>query len=219
MAERDSTKDVTLDLAALDGEQFEKLVAAIFRAKGVPAQNNQTPPSESINPTVTSVLPSGRGPDKGQDLLVTTASNDGIIPRPFKWVVQCKHYAQSGKSVQLSDFKNSPKFPDIVTQHQADGYLLICSTIPATNLQTLFESLTADRSNPYFFAIWNDTRVCEELNRHLDVMKLFFPAYYHLYHEQQMEKEGVMEWARQRCSSEKALSNFSKALDGLMGEE
>jgi hypothetical protein len=219
MGDRDSTKDVALDLASLNGEEFEKLVAAIFRAKSVPAPSNQTPPSESVNPTVISILHSGRGADQGRDLLVTTVVNDGVIPRQFKWVVECKHYAVSGKSVQLSDFQNSPAFPDIVAHHHANGYLLVCSTIPSVNVQSLFESLTAQNNNPYLFIIWDDTKICEELNRHLDVMKQFFPHYYHRYHERLMDADGVLKWAKERCASEKALSNFSKALDEVMGEE
>ena len=56
--------DAALDLASLNGEDFEKLVEALFHAKEVRI-------GEQI----------GRGPDQGRDLLITTIVNDGIVSR------------------------------------------------------------------------------------------------------------------------------------------
>ena len=219
MDDHDSTKAVALDLASLNSEEFEKLVATILRAKCVPAPNNQAISSESYNPTVLSVLHSGRGADQGRDLLVTTVVNDGILIRQFKWVVQCKHYAKSGKSVQPSDFQNDVSFTDIVAHHHANGYLLVCSTIPSTNLQSHFERLTEQDTNPYFFTIWDETRVCEELNRHLNVMKQFFPEYHRRYYQPPFETKDIMKWAEESGAPEDALTTFKMALNKVVAKD
>lgn len=205
-----------LDLASLDGERFEQLVAAIFRAKCLPTPGSKADTIESSPPTVISVIHSGRGADQGLDLLVTTAVNDGVALRRFKWVVQCKHFAQSGKSVQTRDFQNDPSFCDIVSQHAADGYLLVCSTIASVNLQKRFDALTEQRDNPYVFVIWDGARVSEELNRHLDVLKLFFPDYYRRFHQKPIDRQDIMAWAKETGAPKETLSNFELALEQVL---
>ena len=195
------------------------MVEAIFRAKSVYAPNAQAISSESVYRTVVSVLPSGRGADQGRDLLVTTVVNDGILIRQFKWVVQCKHNAKSGKSVQPSDFQNDPSFPDVVSHHQANGYLLVCSTIPSTNLQSLFERLTEQNNNPYFFTVWDRTKICEELNNHLDVLKQFFPEYHQRYYQKPIEIQDIMKWAEERGAPEEAMSTFKMALNKVVAKD
>lgn len=216
MGSDDLKKEIALDLASLDGEGFEKLVAAIFRAKCVPATNDQAISSEPANQTVISILPSGRGSDQGRDMIVTTVVNDGIHIRQFKWVVQCKHYAKSGKSVQPGDLQSNGALPDVVTCHQSNGYLLVCSTVPSTNLQNLFEHLTEQNNNPYYFIVWDEARVCEELNRHLDVMKQFFPEYYRRYYQKPIEIEDIMKWAEESGAREETLTTIKMALDQVV---
>jgi hypothetical protein len=219
MADHDSTNEISLDLASLDGEDFEKLVAAIFRAKSVPAQNDQSLSSGPVNPTVIEVLPSGRGADQGRDMLVTTVVNDGIHIRKFRWLVQCKHNAKSRKSVQPKDVQSNGALPDVVAQHQANGYLLVCSTTPSANLQTLFERLTAQDNNPYIFTAWDETRVCEELNRHLDVLKQYFPEYYRRYYQKPIEIDDIMEWAEERGVPAEGQATLKMALDKVINKD
>lgn len=202
--------DAALDLASLNGEDFEKLVEALFHAMEVPI-GGQVPKTELPNPVI-SVQPSGRGPDQGRDLLITTIVNDGIVSRQFKWVVQCKHFAKAGKSVQLSDFRNDASFRDTVDHHQANGYLLVCSTVPATNLQSRFERLTAQSNNRYLFIIWSGTRVREELSRHPEVMKVFFPEHYRRYYQKPIEIQDVVNWATDKGATEEELANIRLAL-------
>lgn len=216
MADQESTKEVKLNLASLGGEAFEKLVAALFRAKCVPEPNAKNISSESANSTVISVLHSGRGADQGRDLLITTIVNDGIFIRQFKWIVQCKHNARSGKSVQPKDIQNNGSLPDLVSYHQANGYLLVCSTIPSANLQSLFEQLTKQNTNPYYFTVWDETRVCEELHRHVNVIKQFFPEYYQRYYQEPFEINNIMKWAEKSGASEEELTNIKMALDKVV---
>lgn len=212
MALLESKDARTLDLASLDDEEFESLVASIFGAKILrpPTEHGHSP--ESFGHTVVSVSHSGRGPDEGRDLTVTTWVSDCVVARQFKWLVQCKHKAKSKRSVQLGDFKNDPSFADVVTQHNANGYLLVCSTRPARNLQSRFDALTADAGNPYHFVIWDGARVSAEVHKHEDLVKQFFPDYYRAYLQKEIEFEDVMEWVQREGVSAERRSILNAAL-------
>lgn len=219
MASLAAKDNQTLDLASLDDEEFESLVDSIFRAKILRPPDEQGHSHEPFGHTVVSVSHSGRGPDEGRDLTVTTWVSDCVIARQFKWLVQCKHKAKSKRSVQLGDFKNDPSFADVVTQHGANGYLLVCSTRPARNLQSRFDALTADAGNPYHFVIWDGARVSEEVHKHEDLVKQFFPTYYRAYLQNEIEFEDVMEWIQREGVSERRRSILNAALSEVTSDE
>jgi len=181
-----------LNLTLLDDEQFEDLVEAIFRAKAPSnAEPNQQP--TEVSSTVISIARSGRGQDAGRDLLVTTMVRDCIAPRLIRWVVQCKHKAVSGRSVAPQDFVNDFAFPDILRYHNANSYLLVCSTRPSAKLQALFDNLTND-SNTYQYIVWDYAQLCEAVFSNESVMKQFFPEEYN--HQRRLiESCQVEEWA------------------------
>jgi hypothetical protein len=215
-----ASKDIqTLDLASLDDEAFESLVAAIFSAKILRPPVEQGDSNESFGHTVVSVSHSGRGADEGRDLTVTTWVSDCVVARQFKWLVQCKHKAKSKRSVQLGDFKNDPSFVDVVTQHGANGYLLVCSTRPARNLQSRFDVLTADASNPYHFVIWDGARVSAEVHKHEDLVKQFFPGYYRAYLQKPVEFEDVMDWIQREGVSGERRVILNAALSEVTPDE
>jgi hypothetical protein len=162
---------ILLDLSSLNSEQFEDLIEAIFRAKEEEIRRKQKFSTFHI----TRILRSGRGHDAGMDLLVTMLLSDCVATREFKWLVQCKHKAKSGASVGPRDFKGEFTFPDVVAEHDADGYLLVCSTRPGAKLQQHFNVLNRNRSSRYEFVCWDAARVCEELFNHPTVMEQFFP--------------------------------------------
>jgi hypothetical protein len=203
------------DLSSMTDEQFEDLVKAIFRAK----MKSFVRPSPSISASSDSVIkvsPSGRGADEGRDLLITTIVTDCIASDERKWVVQCKHKARSDKSVQPSDFKKEFPFPDIVAHHKANGYLLVCSTRPSTKLQKHFENLTEQSNNPYLFLIWDYARVCEEINKHREVMRQFFPDYFE-YQQKLVDGTKITKWAKEYGSN---ISPEAKAqLNNIIGRE
>lgn len=166
-----------LDLSALNDEQFEDLVEAIFRARMLQQGLEQPTSIESYQLSVISVSRSGRGADEGRDLLVTTLVRDCIAPRKIKWVIQCKHKAVSQRAVSPSDFDNDFSFIDIVKHHDANSYLLVCSTRPSTKLQSRLDKLTKEHPDRQFI-IWDVARVCEEVLRHEELIKQFFPREY-----------------------------------------
>lgn len=201
-----------LNLSALDNEQFEDLVEAIFRAKAAPSIYETSDPTENIQYAVTSVSRSGRGTDEGRDLLVTTLVRDCIAPRNVKWIVQCKHKAVSRKSVGAGDFINDFGFHEMLLRHDAIGYLLVCSTRPGTKLQNHFDKLTND-SLTHLYIAWDYAKVCEEVFRHESVMQQFFPEAYR-YHKKLVGSDRIERWITEHGN---AISDDAReALRGIL---
>ena len=102
-----------LDFKELDqnGETFELLIRDILARKGFQVQW------------------SGRGADGGKDIICIERRDSFFAADSKKWLVQCKHNARSGKSVSHSDLDD---IVDSCTQHNAEGYLLACSTQPSS---------------------------------------------------------------------------------------
>lgn len=79
-----------------------------------------------------------RGADGKKDLVVQELRQGISDVTIIKWLVSCKHYAHSGKSV--SD-KHEPNILDRISVHECDGFLGFYSTLPATSLGRNFEGL------------------------------------------------------------------------------
>lgn len=85
----------------------------------------------------TVVVPPGRGADGGRDIVVSELGDDSIHP-PARWLVSCKHYAQSDKSVGKSDE------PDIVDRIKCIGathFLGFYSTVASSSLIARLDEL------------------------------------------------------------------------------
>lgn len=92
-----------------------------------------------------------RGPDGGKDFLV---ENSGLI-----YLVSCKHYINSGKSVGVSDEQS---ITDRLKQHGAQGFIGFYSTTISSSLQGRLESF-ATNGNPYL--IFDQSSICNYLPR------------------------------------------------------
>lgn len=68
---------------------------------------------------------SGRGADGGRDLLAVEVGDPTLGAKERRWVVSCKHFAHADRSVGNADLG---EISDICAQHQAEGFLLVCST-------------------------------------------------------------------------------------------
>jgi hypothetical protein len=75
----------------------------------------------------------GRGADAGKDLLVSEQLRGTFHSCSFKWLVSCKHFATSGKSVGPEDETN---ITDRLKHHKADGFMGLYSTLPSSGLVT-----------------------------------------------------------------------------------
>jgi hypothetical protein len=76
-----------------------------------------------------------RGADGGQDLIVEEAVGGPISKSTRRWLVSCKHFAASDRSVGPSEEQN---IGDRTRQHRADGFIGFYSTIPHT-LHLIFD--------------------------------------------------------------------------------
>jgi hypothetical protein len=73
----------------------------------------------------------GRGADGGRDLLISEQLRGTLHSRRFKWLVSCKHFAVSGKSVSPTEETN---ITDRLHHHSADGFMGFYSTMPSASL-------------------------------------------------------------------------------------
>jgi len=149
---------VTIDFTKIDGERFEELCEDLFKAMGY----NDPPPERS-----------GRGPDGGRDLIVTEHRASGILgaPRRFRWLVECKNFAKSNKSVQPQDIGS---ITDKLVRHKADGYLLVTTTIPSTSVEATIRAIDEDERLGFEATYWAKPRLIEELLKHRNVYEKYF---------------------------------------------
>ncbi|MDR6290649.1 MULTISPECIES: hypothetical protein [Inquilinus] len=73
----------------------------------------------------------GRGADAGKDLLVSEQLRGRLASRKFTWLVSCKNFSISGKSVGPDDETN---ITDRIRHHSADGFMGFYSTLPSSRL-------------------------------------------------------------------------------------
>lgn len=95
------------------------------------------------------VIDPSRGPDGGRDLIVRETRKGIGGKTTLHWLVSCKHFAHSNKSVGAED---ELEVQARVTQHNCQGFIGFYSTLPSTALSTrletfrsLFEIQTFDR--------------------------------------------------------------------------
>lgn len=88
-----------------------------------------------------------RGADGKKDLIIQETRFGISGKTTIKWLVSCKHYAHSGKSISDTD---EPNILDRVSVHECDGFLGFYSTIPATSLGTNLNSLKKKIEIEYF---------------------------------------------------------------------
>ena len=79
-----------------------------------------------------------RGADGKKDFIIQETRTGLSGTTKIKWLVSCKHYAHSGKSV--SDVQE-PNIVDRITAHSCDGFIGFYSTLPATSLGNNFKGL------------------------------------------------------------------------------
>lgn len=133
-----------------DGTQFELLVREVLFARGL------------------DTTWSGVGADGGKDL-ICIENIDSVFGRSSRrWLVQCKHFAHSGRSVGVSDVDS---IADSCAQHGASGYVLATSTYVSSGLVGRLESIAGQPENRLMTA-YIDAAMIERL--------LLSPSLYHV---------------------------------------
>lgn len=117
-----------------------------------------------------------RGPDGGKDLLVTEQLSGFLNKYRWRWLVSCKHYANSNKSVSEVDEIN---IQERVDNFNADGFLGFYSTIPSSGLNSRLEGLKANGRIQDFRVF--DSRLIENYMIRIgfsDILMRYFPLSY-----------------------------------------
>lgn len=137
-----------------DGTKFEQLIRELLVRSGF------------------EVHWTGVGPDGGRDLIVVERAQGALAPFQRKWLVSCKHYAKSGKSVGLDDVTD---INDACEAVGASGFLLACSTQPSSTVVRRLEEI--EGRGKLVVRFWDSVEIEKRLNapQTFALNHLFFP--------------------------------------------
>lgn len=118
-------------------------------------------------------LPTGVGPDRGADFLVNEPSAGPIQGRKNRrWVVECKHFAKSGRAVGANDIND---VPGCVSAHEASGYLLVSSTRVGATLRAKLSAYSEDPGYPFIADSWDSAELARHLAKFPKIADRYFP--------------------------------------------
>jgi hypothetical protein len=83
--------------------------------------------------------PPDRGADQGKDMLVTEDIAGRVYRGRFRWLVSCKHFAKSRKSVNETD--DEPNILERLASFKAEGFIGFYSTLASAGLNTRLRQL------------------------------------------------------------------------------
>lgn len=112
-----------------------------------------------------------RGADGKKDMIVSETRSGIGGETVIKWLVSCKHYIHSGKSINDTD---EPDIIDRVAAHKCEGFIGFYSTLPATSLSNKLKGY----KNRLEYIVFDKERIERELLKSADRIKLasrFFP--------------------------------------------
>ncbi|MCA1934203.1 MAG: restriction endonuclease [Asticcacaulis sp.] len=92
----------------------------------------------------------GTGPDSGRDLLIEEPLTGRIAGGTRLWLVDCKHFAHSGKNVGVSDVVD---IKDRCSKVSADGFLLVVTTAPSSELVRKISEISSN--TPLKVELWD----------------------------------------------------------------
>lgn len=119
---------------------------------------------------------SGRGADRGKDLTLEEVLQGTLSIARRVWVVECKEFSRSGRSVRPKDLGNE-SIRQKIERNEADAYLLIATTGPSTLVQDNLDAVR--RSDRNFLAMaWDSAHLEDELLQHIDILKRYMPDNY-----------------------------------------
>lgn len=97
-----------------------------------------------------------RGADGGKDLIVQETRMGISGSTNIKWLVSCKHYAYSGRSVNPNDEQN---ITDRIQQHNCDGFIGFYSTLSSSGLMNRLSNL----ENRFLFQVFDASLIESKL--------------------------------------------------------
>ena len=122
---------------------------------------------------------SGRGADQGRDLFFTERRTGALGSENVRWLVSCKDFARSGRSVSEGDVGS---VSDKLAQHRADAFLLVTTTTASTGLKAVLDGMHAGGAAKT--QVW-DRHELERLllqHAHLDLVRRYLPLSHEAFH-------------------------------------
>lgn len=151
-----------------NGYEFQQLVAAYFRS----LKNEK----HEYHIADVDVDDNGVGTDGGFDILVEFHYSDVITKHSYRWIIECKCWDKK-RSLSLTDIDTNNILTLLKTK-KANGYLLVCKGTVTNNLKQRFRELSND-DEKVKFEIWEGARFWQGVSERENLLKAFFPDYYH----------------------------------------
>lgn len=150
---------------------FRELVSAV-PGEGLEELVRQIGYKRHLSPTS-----SGRGPDRGRDLFFTEILVGNVSTQKLKWLVSCKDKANSGEAVTEADL---PAIKDKLAQHEADGFLLVTTTVSGAAAKEMLDSLDKSNGGDLYTCVWDKSELTKILLRpeYQDLLQQFLPESY-----------------------------------------
>lgn len=144
-----------VDFKKLDWRKFQDLCADLLTAEGF------------IN-----VYAGGEGPDRGRDVSAEEDifSHSGFVER-VKWVVQCKHYADSNQPVRATEIA---EIQDYLEEHGADGLFIITDTVLTASAVSKIEKFNQTKRHSYRDRFWDNRELVNKLIKNEDILIKYF---------------------------------------------
>lgn len=138
-----------------DGVKFEQLIRELLILEGF------------------DVHWTGVGQDGGRDLVVTETLKGELSIHKRKWLISCKHLANSGKSLGREQAGN---ITEDCLAIGAEGYIVVCSTQPTTSLVTRLKEIEATKNIITLF--WDSIEIEKRLSKPntFGLIHTFFPV-------------------------------------------
>ena len=137
-----------------DGVKFEQLIRELLVLEGF------------------EVHWTGVGQDGGRDLVVIEKLKGRLSERDRKWLISCKHNANSGKSLGRDDAGNISEDCKAIG---AEGYILVCSTQPTSSLVKRLEEIQQNQN--ILTKFWDSIEIENRLSKPntFKLIHTFFP--------------------------------------------
>lgn len=116
----------------------------------------------------------GRGSDRGRDLIFVESQRGPLSVTPIRWLVSCKDNSDSNKSVSEKDIGG---ILDKVRQHGCQGFLLATTTTASTGLKELLDKLDLSCGGEIQTKVWDRFDITKMLMERecADLLLQFFP--------------------------------------------
>jgi hypothetical protein len=148
-----------------------------------------------------------RGPDDKKDMILQEKRNGIGGETVINWLVSCKHFAHSGKSVSDIDEQD---ISDRVKKHNCQGFIGFYSTIPSSSLSNKLYSLKQEFESLTF----DCARIENELLRNKNcatILASFCPNSFDVYQKLNIDKNTIAR-IDEKLEEEKLISNLTTAL-------